>query len=522
MIQQESDPPADETLVDYSRSGDTHAFGLLVGRHQNIVCGVAYAICGDFGVSEDIAQEAFIVAWKRIRSIKEHDRFLPWVSSIARNLAKSYVRKSARRRNLDDKSIALDDTNAPVTPEENAVTSEESRLVWEGIATLADNYREPLILYYREQKSISSVAEALGLSHEVIRKRLSRGRALLRDTLLEKVERTLATTGPKSSFAAQVIAALPPIAVVAAASVPSTAEAATTAKIISAANTPSVFGSMFASSLLGVTSLRLFVKYLRSDQVSGNLKRAVLRTSLLAFVVSAVFSGYLGWLAWDLGATLEKMSVSPVVASAVALALFLGTLAILARRLHKTIAAEPKLAASMPAACYRFESKLHMAGLPLVSIAVGSDRDTSESHGIARAWIAIGDIAIGVIAIGIHSVGVVSIGATSLGVIGLGGTAVGVLSGGCIAIGGAAVGCIAYGWNLAVANIAVSYEMAIGVLAVSSDRGLGQIAVVPEKVVSSVVASEWAASLLELVPYAGWLALLCLPALFIAGRRFEK
>ena len=63
-------------------SGDKESFGQIVERYQNLVCSVAYSIVGDFTRSEDIGQETFVMAWKRLSELKDLTKFRSWISTI--------------------------------------------------------------------------------------------------------------------------------------------------------------------------------------------------------------------------------------------------------------------------------------------------------------------------------------------------------------------------------------------------------------------------------------------------------
>src|SRR5215470_317407 len=89
---------ADAELVARSRRRDASAFGALVERHQRLVVGVALARCGDPALAEDIAQEAFVAAWRDLDRLRDDERVGPWVAGIARNLAANAARDRARRR----------------------------------------------------------------------------------------------------------------------------------------------------------------------------------------------------------------------------------------------------------------------------------------------------------------------------------------------------------------------------------------------------------------------------------------
>src|SRR5262245_58439533 len=77
----------DAALVGQAQSGDRAAFGHLVGRYQGSVRGLAYALTGSFTQSEEVAQETFLLAWRRLPEMREPDRFHAWVLGIARNFS---------------------------------------------------------------------------------------------------------------------------------------------------------------------------------------------------------------------------------------------------------------------------------------------------------------------------------------------------------------------------------------------------------------------------------------------------
>jgi RNA polymerase sigma factor (sigma-70 family) len=81
----------DEQLWRLSREGDREAFGRIVARYQALVCSVAFSACGSLATSEDLAQETFIAAWRRLGDLREPDKLRNWLCGIARNLAANSV-----------------------------------------------------------------------------------------------------------------------------------------------------------------------------------------------------------------------------------------------------------------------------------------------------------------------------------------------------------------------------------------------------------------------------------------------
>jgi len=79
-------------LVELCLQGNRNAFGEIVGRYQSLICALTYSICGDFGRSEDLAQETFINAWKHLVELKDPANLRNWLCGITRNLAHNSLR----------------------------------------------------------------------------------------------------------------------------------------------------------------------------------------------------------------------------------------------------------------------------------------------------------------------------------------------------------------------------------------------------------------------------------------------
>src|SRR5579883_1089634 len=200
----EDTPDAD--LWQLVRQGSVPAFETLVRRHQSAVCAVAYNACGDLVRSEDVAQETFWAAWRGRERLEDPNRLRSWLCGIARNLGKNARRRAARE------AVPLDAAAEPSAgapdPAASAVSREEETLVWQTLEEIPESYREPLILFYREQQSVAEVAATLDLSEDAVKQRLSRGRGMLRDRVAALVEGTLRRSGPGQAFTVAVLTGL--------------------------------------------------------------------------------------------------------------------------------------------------------------------------------------------------------------------------------------------------------------------------------------------------------------------------
>src|SRR5262245_15378596 len=166
--------------------GSVPAFETVVRRHQSLVCAVAYSACGDLTLSEDVAQETFWAAWRQRATLEQPGSLRSWLCGIARNLGNNARRRTARASATPLEAVT--EPPAPTTgPAEAAASREEETLVWQTLEQIDETYREPLVLFYREQQSVAEVAAALELSEDAVKQRLSRGRAMLRDRMADLV-----------------------------------------------------------------------------------------------------------------------------------------------------------------------------------------------------------------------------------------------------------------------------------------------------------------------------------------------
>ena len=198
----------DAQLVELSRNGNRDAFGRIVERYQSLICALTFNACGNLQSSEDLAQVTFITAWCQLKSLREPAKLKAWLCRIARNVGTDSFRQQQRTPTANAEEL---DTNLSVeeTPRDHVISAEEQAILWRVLEELPATYREPLILFYRQEESVAEVAEALDLSEGAVKQRLSRGRELLSERTAEFVETALRNSGPGHAFTLGVLAALP-------------------------------------------------------------------------------------------------------------------------------------------------------------------------------------------------------------------------------------------------------------------------------------------------------------------------
>jgi RNA polymerase sigma factor (sigma-70 family) len=190
----------DREWIEASCRGDRAAFAHLIARYQRPVYAVAYSATRDRALADDVTQDAFVTAWRRLGELRDPDRVGAWLCGIARNVARD-ARKRVRGEVRVDLEIA-----GGATPYDEVTEAEHERIIAAALDGVPEVYREPLVLFYYEERSLDEVARYLGLSPATTYKRLSRGRQQLAECVAAIVERGIPRRGPRATLAASVLA----------------------------------------------------------------------------------------------------------------------------------------------------------------------------------------------------------------------------------------------------------------------------------------------------------------------------
>lgn len=192
-IGRDTDTPTDEQVIRQVLDGNTDMFELLMRRHNERVYRAARAIVRDEQEAEDIMQQAYVNAFTHLRQFNGTARFSTWLTKIAINESLARVRRRGRYQPFDDERSNVEPfmSSTPAgDPERQAFTGELRGLLEWAIDALPDGMREVFVLREVEGLSTSDTAESLGVSEDVVKTRLSRGRAALRRLLLDRTGAT--------------------------------------------------------------------------------------------------------------------------------------------------------------------------------------------------------------------------------------------------------------------------------------------------------------------------------------------
>ncbi|MGD1994182.1 MAG: sigma-70 family RNA polymerase sigma factor [Anaerolineae bacterium] len=184
----------ESSLIAAAQRGNLDAFNELVLIYQDRVFNLAYRIMGDPAAAADAAQEAFIKAYRKIRSFRGGS-FRSWLYRIVSNNCYDEFRRRKRRPaiSLEDFGEVDEEANPALideeeSPEESVQRWELSQLIQEAIDELSVDHRVVLVLSDVEGLAYADISEALDIPIGTVKSRLSRARSNLRDLLQDRRE----------------------------------------------------------------------------------------------------------------------------------------------------------------------------------------------------------------------------------------------------------------------------------------------------------------------------------------------
>lgn len=185
----------DEQLVERVQRGDKNAFNLLVRKYQHKVVNLVARYVNNPGDVPDVAQEAFIKAYRALPTFRGESAFYTWLYRIAVNTAKNYLTSQGRRPPSSD--VEADEAEyfgggealqEVATPENLALTDEIKRTVFTAIEALPEDLRTAITLREMEGLSYEEIAEIMDCPVGTVRSRIFRAREAIDKKLQPLIE----------------------------------------------------------------------------------------------------------------------------------------------------------------------------------------------------------------------------------------------------------------------------------------------------------------------------------------------
>jgi RNA polymerase sigma-70 factor (ECF subfamily) len=191
----------DQALVERVQKGDRRAFDLLVRKYQHKIIAVISRYISDWSECQDVAQEAFIRAYRAMANFRGDSQFYTWMYKIAINTAKNYLVSQGRRPPTDD--IAIDDAvlldggtrlKERATPERELLRQEIEQTVFDTVESLPEDLKAAITLREVDGLSYEEIAQTMNCPIGTVRSRIFRARDAIDQKLRPLLSDTVSNT----------------------------------------------------------------------------------------------------------------------------------------------------------------------------------------------------------------------------------------------------------------------------------------------------------------------------------------
>ena len=174
------EPSNEVHLVRQTLNGDTSAFDRLVKIHRTTIYALVLSYIKNPADTEDLTQRIFIRAYERLATLRELDRFLPWLQQIAHNTCKDWLRRRSGLTTRFEETNDKDFAEVALSPEDIALKAEIEAIVRQAISTLRETDRRLMEARYIEGASYDQLQVESGLSYAAVANRLKRAKREIR------------------------------------------------------------------------------------------------------------------------------------------------------------------------------------------------------------------------------------------------------------------------------------------------------------------------------------------------------
>jgi RNA polymerase sigma-70 factor (ECF subfamily) len=178
----------DQALIERCLAGETEAFGDLVQRHQDRLFGTLAHLLGSVHDAADVAQDAFVLAYRNLSHFRGQSAFYSWLFRIAYNAAVNHRRRNRRplqslEAQREERGDELIDRRSEPDPSAGMQLDERSRLLRSALDELGEDYRNALVLKEIEGLPYEEIAAVMDCPVGTVRSRIHRARHELKDKL---------------------------------------------------------------------------------------------------------------------------------------------------------------------------------------------------------------------------------------------------------------------------------------------------------------------------------------------------
>lgn len=181
-----NDPP-DEVCARRAQDGNRNAFRTLIERYDGMVFDLTHQYGETPEDAEDLAQDAFLAAYRRLDDLRDPSQFASWLYGIALNRCRDYA-KNVRRdtyafSRTEDQDEATVTADRQPAQDELLVADERAERLWTALEELSPTYATPFLLKYRDGLTYKAMSKRLDVSVSALKVRVHRARKKLRNFL---------------------------------------------------------------------------------------------------------------------------------------------------------------------------------------------------------------------------------------------------------------------------------------------------------------------------------------------------
>lgn len=173
----EEQTSTDEEIALRVQGGDTEAFGALIERYEVKILRYGKRFLFQYEDIEDAVQDIFVKAFVNIQSFNSKMRFSPWIYRIAHNTFINVIKKKGREPiNFIDPDTIFSASFTEETPLKDALKAELGNETEKLVQSLPPKYREPIILYFYEEKDYKEIADIMRIPTSTVGVRIRRAK----------------------------------------------------------------------------------------------------------------------------------------------------------------------------------------------------------------------------------------------------------------------------------------------------------------------------------------------------------
>jgi len=170
---------SDEQLIPEIIAKDKELYAIIVQRYQTKLFHYLHKFVKNPDELEDVLQTVFIKTYHNLNGFDQKRKFSSWIYRIAHNEAINYIKKESRSISIEEEEMEIVDKEIDI---KDAIDSSLLKSKIEAsLAMIHNKYREPLILYYFEQKTYDEISDILQIPRNTVGVRIMRGKTLLKE-----------------------------------------------------------------------------------------------------------------------------------------------------------------------------------------------------------------------------------------------------------------------------------------------------------------------------------------------------